>query len=52
MWVSSNEYLLLIIFFKKEQDNLFCTIISYCELKLKWIHIVFALNTRKGQLNS
>ena len=52
MWVSSNDYFLLIICCVKEQDKLCCINISYCEIKLKWINVVFVLKTRKVLLNS
>ena len=35
MWVSSNHYFLLIIYFVKDKNKFCCIIISYCELKLK-----------------
>ena len=39
MWVSSNDSFLLIVCCVKEQNKLCCIIISYRELKLKWINI-------------
>ena len=51
MWATSNYSCLFIICCVKEQNKLFCIIISYVEIKLKWINIVFALKTRKVLLN-
>ena len=52
MWVSSNDYFLLIICCVIEQKKFCCIIIYYCDLKLKWINIVFILEIIKGLLNS
>ena len=52
MWVISNYYFLLIMCCVKEQNKLCCIIVSYCELKLKWINIMFVFKTIKGLLNS
>ena len=46
MWVSLNDSFLLIIYCVKYQNKLCCTIIPYCELKPKWITIMFLLNTK------
>ena len=48
--MSSNDYFLLIICCVTTRNKLFCINISYCEVKLKWINIVFVLKTRKHLL--
>ena len=52
IWASSNDSFLLIICYLKGKNKLCCIIISHCDLKPKWINIVFVLKMRKGLLNS
>ena len=49
MWLSSNYSFLLIICCIKEQNKFCCIIISYCELKLIKVNIVFVLKIRKEE---
>ena len=50
MLVSPRNYRIIIICCVKEQNKLFCIIICYCEIKLKWPNIVFVLKENKSPI--
>ena len=50
MLVISNSYFMLIKCCLKKQNNLFCIIICYFELKLKCLNIVFVYKQEKAYL--